>query len=174
MNRLQRLTLLAALTALPLAQSVSAQEAEGQSPAPDATLSEDAAPADLSAEEAAPAFEIRDGYDVDIAEYQWTHRPVVVFADSPADPRYQEQIDELLQDIPALMTRDVVVFVDTDPKARSALRKKLRPRGFMLVLIGKDGGVKLRKPLPWSVRELSRTIDKMPMRQREIEARREG
>jgi len=72
------------------------------------------------------------------------------------------------------MTRDVVVFVDTDPKARSALRKKLRPRGFMLVLIGKDGGVKLRKPLPWSVRELSRSIDKMPTRQREIEARRGG
>jgi len=48
------------------------------------------------------------------------------------------------------------------------LRTKLRPRGFMLVLIGKDGGVKLRKPLPWDVRELSRTIDTMPMRQREM------
>ena len=52
------------------------------------------------------------------------------------------------------------------------LREKLRPRGFMLVLIGKDGGVKLRKPFPYNVRELSRNIDKMPMRQREIRERR--
>ncbi len=174
MNRLQSLALLATLTTLPFTLALAAQEADAPPRAPDAGLSEDAAPEELSVEEAAPAFEIRDGYDVDIEEFQWTHRPVVVFADSPADPRYQEQIDELLQDIPALMTRDVVVFVDTDPKARSALRKKLRPRGFMLVLIGKDGGVKLRKPLPWSVRELSRSIDKMPTRQREIEARRGG
>jgi hypothetical protein len=36
------------------------------------------------------------------------------------------------------------------------------------VLVGKDGGNKLRKPFPWDVREISRSIDKMPMRQREI------
>jgi len=36
------------------------------------------------------------------------------------------------------------------------------------VLIGKDGNVKLRKPFAWGMRELSRVIDKMPMRQQEI------
>jgi len=35
-------------------------------------------------------------------------------------------------------------------------------------LIGKDGMVKLRKPFAWNMRELSRVIDKMPMRQQEI------
>jgi len=38
-------------------------------------------------------------------------------------------------------------------------------------LIGKDGKVKLRKPRPWTVRELSRVIDKMPMRQQELKQR---
>ena len=66
----------------------------------------------------------------------------------------------------------MVVLVDTDPAADSALRQKLRPRGFMLVLVGKDGGVKLRKPSPWTVRELNRTIDKFPSRLREVEERR--
>jgi hypothetical protein len=42
----------------------------------------------------------------------------------------------------------------------------------MFVLIGKDGQIKQRKPRPWNVREISRTIDKMPMRQQEIEERR--
>ncbi|MEO0922698.1 MAG: DUF4174 domain-containing protein, partial [Pseudomonadota bacterium] len=42
----------------------------------------------------------------------------------------------------------------------------------MLALVGKDGTIKLRKPVPWDVRELSRVIDKMPMRQQEVRDRR--
>jgi len=38
--------------------------------------------------------------------------------------------------------------------------------------VGKDGRVALRKPAPWSVRELSRSIDKMPLRQQEMADRR--
>lgn len=68
--------------------------------------------------------------------------------------------------------RDVVVIVDTDPDAKSELRTKLRPRGFMMVIVGKDGGVKLRKPSPWTVREITRQIDKMPLRQEEIRLRK--
>jgi hypothetical protein len=71
-----------------------------------------------------------------------------------------------------LLDRDVVVLVDTDPDAKSDIRRTLRPRGFGIVLIGKDGGIKLRKPAPWTVRELSRIIDKMPMRQQELSERR--
>jgi hypothetical protein len=73
-----------------------------------------------------------------------------------------------------LDVRDVVIITDTDPAARSAVRTQLRPRGFMLAVIDKDGQVKQRKPLPWSVREISRAIDKMPTRQQEIQDRTEG
>jgi len=104
--------------------------------------------------------------------YRWTHRPVLVFADSPADPRYVQQMNALRDEVDALRDRDVVVITDTDPAARSDLRQQLRPRGFALVLVGKDGQIKLRKPSPWQVRELSRVIDKMPMRQQEIRDRR--
>ncbi|MBD3662697.1 DUF4174 domain-containing protein [Sulfitobacter aestuariivivens] len=104
----------------------------------------------------------------DLSEFRWKKRPVLVFADSENDPAFIEQIELLEARIEALQERDVVVLTDTDPDARSPLRLKMRPRGFMLVLVGKDGGVKLRKPFPWDVREISRSIDKMPMRQREI------
>ena len=104
----------------------------------------------------------------DLNEFRWKKRPVLVFADSADDPAFIEQM-ELLRDRPdALAERDVIVLTDTDPAARSPLRLKMRPRGFMLVLVGKDGGIKLRKPFPWDVREITRSIDKMPMRQREI------
>ncbi|AZV80471.1 DUF4174 domain-containing protein [Parasedimentitalea marina] len=132
-------------------------------------------PVTVTAQEAtetgAPAL-IQPGNESDLTEYLWKNRPVVVFADSPDDPRFHEQIERLSQGAEALFDRDVVVLVDTDPAANSVLRQKLRPRGFVLVLVGKDGGVKLRKPSPWTVRELSRTIDKFPSRLREVEERR--
>lgn len=106
--------------------------------------------------------------EVNLNDFLWVARPVVVFADTPADPRFIEQMT-LLEARPGdLAARDVVVIVDTDPDAASDLRTKLRPRGFMMVIVGKDGGVKLRKPSPWTVREITRQIDKMPLRQEEI------
>ena len=124
-----------------------------------------------SAEEVDPFAFV--GVDVsDLKQFVWEKRPIVVFADSPNDPNFGLQMEYLEQQSAALAERDVIVLTDTDPGASGPLREALRPRGFMLVLIGKDGGVKLRKPFPWDVRELSRTIDKMPTRQREIRERR--
>ncbi len=110
----------------------------------------------------------------DLIKFRWKKRPVVVFADSTEDPAFIEQIELLEERVDALRERDVVVVTDTDPAARSALRLKMRPRGFMLVLVGKDGKLKLRKPFPWDVREISRSIDKMPIRQREIREAKEA
>ena len=112
------------------------------------------------------------GGDSDLSEYLWIARPIVVFADTPADPRYQDQLRMLLEGEDMLRDRDVIVLTDTDPKARAAVRTKLRPRGFQMVLVDKDGVVKLRKPSPWSVRDISRTIDRTPMRLQEVEERR--
>lgn len=115
---------------------------------------------------------IRPADQSDLSEFLWKNRPVIVFADTEADPRFTDQIEKLRDGADMLRERDVVVLTDTDPAAKSPLRQKLRPRGFMLVLVGKDGNIKLRKPLPWSVREITRSIDKMPMRQQEIRERR--
>lgn len=113
-----------------------------------------------------------DGTEVALSDFEWLKRPLVVFADSPNDPRFRQQID-LLQDSPDLLeTRDVVVLTDTDPAAQSALRTELRPRGFMLVVMGKDGKIYLRKPSPRNLREITRSIDGMPLRQQEIRDRR--
>ncbi len=106
--------------------------------------------------------------EVDLSAFVWSARPLVIFADNPNDPRFIEQLSLLIEDIDDVIERDIVVIVDTDATDRSDIRNTLRPRGFMLALLGKDGDVKLRKPFPWDMRELSRVIDKMPLRQREI------
>ncbi len=131
-------------------------------------LTQEAAATTEAAMETETTVPFLDASETALEDHLWVARPIVVFADTPADPRFQEQIALLKARIGDLEERDVVVITDTDKAARSDIRLKLRPRGFMMVLIGKDGGVKLRKPSPWSTREISRSIDKMPMRQREI------
>lgn len=130
-----------------------------------------AAPA-VAAED--PGFAPRDAASVTLSDFLWQKRPVVVFADTPADPAFAEQMQLLESRWPELAERDVVVITDTDPAAETPARQTLRPRGFALVLVAKDGTVALRKPFPWDVRELTRAIDRMPMRREEIRARRLG
>ena len=106
--------------------------------------------------------------DTNLKIYEWTHRPIVIFANSDRDPNFISQMEFLSEDIKALQERDIIVLIDTDPNFSSSLRKKLRPHGFAFILIGKDGQVKLRKPSPRNIREIARVIDKMPIRQQEI------
>ncbi|MBC9245590.1 DUF4174 domain-containing protein [Paracoccus sp. 11-3] len=115
-----------------------------------------------------PELRIVDASTVAMADFLWNMRPVVIFADSPDDPSFRQQSRALQARPNDLIERDVVVVVDTDPAAGSEWRRQLHPRGFSLVIIDKDGQVKARKPLPWDVREITRTIDKFPLRRQEI------
>ncbi|MGX0878171.1 hypothetical protein ACSSV4_002868 [Roseovarius sp. MBR-154] len=114
---------------------------------------------------------IFSGDEINLNELKWIKRPLVVFADTPNDPRFIEQMEYIEGRLSALEALDVIVITDTDPAAQTDIRRKLRPRGFGLVGIAKDGSIFLRKPAPWHVREITRSIDKLPARQREL---REG
>ena len=120
--------------------------------------------------EPAPELQVLEAESVDLNDFLWVARPLIVFADSPNDPRFAEQLELIERRVEPLLERDVVVILDSDRSSDSELRRQLRPRGFMLVIMGKDGEVELRKPAPWNVREITRTIDKMPLRQQEIRA----
>ncbi|MEL7258106.1 MAG: DUF4174 domain-containing protein [Pseudomonadota bacterium] len=134
----------------------------------------------LSADESAetskttPSEIIFPGESVDLSEFVWKNRPLVVFADSPEDPRFIQQMAFLNEGLDDLRERDVIILTDPNKDSGSALREQLHPRGFMLALIGKDGRIFLRKPLPWDVREITRAIDKLPTRQQEVRDRRGG
>ena len=116
--------------------------------------------------------QVFDGAEITLEDLNWVARPLVIFADTPNDPRFQQQMDLLLEDVERLAVRDVIIITDTNSDELSDVRTELRPRGYMMALVGKDGRVALRKPAPWSVRELTRSIDKMPLRQQEIADRR--
>ena len=121
------------------------------------------------ADEASAVLTPLDAREVSLEDFLWIARPLVVFADSPADPRFREQMQMLAARPEPLLERDVVVIVDTDPAAQTALRRALRPRGFSLVIVQKDGRVGLRRPSPRDVREIVRGIDNFALRQEEMQ-----
>lgn len=123
------------------------------------------------AETAEPFDMIVPASETALEDWLWLKRPLVVFADSPADPRFTEQMALLTERLEALDDRDVVIITDTDPAASGPIRRKLRPNGFMLVIMAKDGSIVIRKPAPWTVREISRSIDKLPLREQELRDR---
>lgn len=130
-----------------------------------------AAPAaDAAPPDAAPAVELEYLLATEVTPdaLLFRRRAVVVFADTPADPAFTAQMVAFEGHAGPLIDRDVVVISDSDPAANSDWRRWLTPHGFSLVVIDKDGQVKQRKPAPWDVRELTRAIDKFPLRRQEI------
>lgn len=103
----------------------------------------------------------------------WVARPVVVFADNPNDPRFAQQMQMLEQRIDDMAARDVVILTDTDPDAGGPLRRELRPSGFGLVLIDRDGSIVQRRPSPTTAREIINLIDRLPSRRQETGSRRQ-
>ncbi|WCR13006.1 DUF4174 domain-containing protein [Paracoccus seriniphilus] len=160
------------LFAMALAAMGPAREAAVPSVVPDIPLPQPQSPEEVEApavpEAEAVAITEYDASSVLPEQFRWVARPVVVFADAPEDPAFREQLEALRSRPDALVERDVVVITDADPEANSPWRQLLHPRGFSLVVMDKDGQVKLRKPLPWDAREISRAIDKFPLRRQEI------
>lgn len=110
--------------------------------------------------------------EAELDKYLWKNRLLLVFSDNALEPRFVEQVKLLREGPRDLAERDVRIVLDAEPDKLSPLREEFRPRGFMLMLIGKDGQVYLRKPLPWDIREITRSIDKLPLRQQEVRDRR--
>ena len=96
-----------------------------------AALATDGAETALERWQADPST-IFDASEVDLDEFKWIARPVIVFAEAPAVPAFQEQIELFTARMDELVERDVVLITDTSPGERSDIRRKLRPRGFML------------------------------------------
>jgi hypothetical protein len=116
--------------------------------------------------------------------YQWKKRPVVVFAPSESDARLVRQKATINGARTSFLDRDVVVVYviggvashDLGPgpgMSGAALRSRFRASegAFRVLLVGKDGGIKLDSPAPIAANDLFGEIDRMPMRRDEIRKR---
>lgn len=123
---------------------------------------------DAAAQPAEGELLFLDAREADVREYVWNHRLVVIMADTPNNPQFARQMDEIRARAEEFVDRDVVVIFDAHPDEMSPLRLVLRPNGFVTAIIDKDGEVKARRPAVRSGRELMGLIDKFPLRRQEI------
>lgn len=92
-----------------------------------------------------------------------------MLAPEPDDTRSLRQRELLSGEEPGLADRDVEVSYHPDTRTRG--RYGVAEDEFAVVLIGRDGGEKLRASAPVSPAELFGKIDEMPMRRREMRER---
>ena len=120
-----------------------------------------------------------------IAAHKWESRVLVFSATSPTSVGYRRQEQLLARSKKGIKERDLIIYrlyddhwLDHQNEALSndqalAIREAYQiPAGeFQVILIGKDGTVKLRKDDIVPTREIFALIDSMPMRKSEAKRR---
>jgi hypothetical protein len=112
---------------------------------------------------------------------RWEKRVIVMLADGGDDPALAEQEARLRAAAADLAERDVVLVTARGPVVsvdgntdEAPTADELRDAyadstsGFQVVLVGKDGAVKLRSAEPVAAGDLFALIDTMPMRRQEM------
>ncbi len=130
---------------------------------------------------------------VTLTSLKENYRPLLIFSASDDDPRLHQQVELKQDQQPGLTDRRIVLiplyehtpytggiafFPDGQlgtvlkPEA-AAIRRRfhIAPNDFTVILIGKDGGEKLRSHRPIPYETLRSTIDSMPMRQQEMKSK---
>lgn len=125
-----------------------------------------------------------------LASLRNKNRVLLIFASSDRLPDFRHQVALLANHSADLEQRDLVVISVTSPTSRTdtdtsqppiasatdllALRHRFHVAAdqFTVILIGKDGGEKLRKNDPITLDKLNAVIDAMPMRRDEMSQRK--
>jgi hypothetical protein len=123
---------------------------------------------------------------LDLDSLHGRDRVLVLFSPSKSDASFQSQKQGLDSSAEGVFERNLMVLEIIEKgqsragnqllseKSVQDIRKRLgvETGSFQVLLIGKDGGVKLRSSEPVSMKDLFDLIDSMPMRRQEMESRK--
>ena len=119
---------------------------------------------------------------MDLTQFQWKNRLLFLFAPDRSHPFYDHLYSQIVEQKSEVEDRDLVVFsvllrgssqmnttaIDRQEADSFRDRFKIPPNEFSLILIGKDGGIKLRRNDQVDLAEVFELIDSMPMRRNEM------
>ena len=119
----------------------------------------------------------------ELGDYRWERRPLLVFAPTVGDPRVIETLSRIEASRRDFVGRDMVLglvmaeddstldgqVIDADEPQRLRDQYAIAENGFVVVLIGKDGGEKWRVDEVPDLQAIYAVIDGMPMRSREMD-----
>jgi hypothetical protein len=120
----------------------------------------------------------------ELSDYRWESRPLLLFAPTDSDPRLVETMRRIEASRCDFVDRDIVLgrivtegtstldghVVDPTQAQRLVSEFGIGADSFSVVLIGKDGGEKLRVAGIPDLQAIYAVIDGMPMRARETSA----
>lgn len=118
----------------------------------------------------------------DFDQFKWKNRLLFLFASERNDPVFRGLQKEISARENEVDDRDLVIFeilefgpsrmntAQIDPQTSASLRKQfdIPPKTFTLILLGKDGGIKLKRNDRVKLDEIFTLIDSMPMRKEEM------
>ena len=127
-------------------------------------------------------MQVQSQQPLNLKDYRWKNRLILLFAETMKSSEYKEQLQLLKDQLDGLEERDLMVFSffankSGDANGNSLLRQdvekirkeyNVKSSDQLLILIGKDGGEKLRAPLPTEINKVYGLIDRMPMRRQEM------
>jgi hypothetical protein len=124
-------------------------------------------------------------YGQEFSELTWKNRIIVMVADDASDKIFQDQTSEFSACLGDLSERKLLIY-QVLPDSFRVVQPYLTPwkksdswyRKFgnyqgdhEILLVGLDGGIKLRKNEAISCSEISNLIDQMPMRRSEMKSK---
>ena len=124
----------------------------------------------------------RDSEPFSLSDYQWENRLLVVSSPTADEPKFSQQLQQVIASISEFAERDLVLIrLATDGTSHAGERKLASTQveairaelgiaagAFAVLLVGKDGGVKLAKNSVVPMHDIYALIDTMPMRQQEM------
>ncbi len=117
----------------------------------------------------------------ELDNYKWQNRLLLIFTPTEQSDQFEEQFSLFSEKQEGIVDRDLLI-IHVSPEGGKVNNTKITSRkagklydrfdlpkdSFNLLLIGKDGGVKLRKREITPTQPIFDLIDSMPMRQREM------
>jgi len=120
-------------------------------------------------------------YSQDLDKHKWNNRLLLISTLDHKNTTYQKQLLELKKENKALKERKLLVYHLRPNQFKKGLYTKnwknmpkdfenylSKNKAFEIILIGLDGGIKLRQSHFLSHESLFATIDVMPMRRQEL------
>ncbi|WBL22560.1 DUF4174 domain-containing protein [Zunongwangia sp. HRR-M8] len=118
----------------------------------------------------------------DKTEHQWKNRLILILTDSKEDNDFRQQLGEFKNREAALEDRKIIVYQVTPKHYATGIsdkpdwkegenfyeKFKKSDKSFEIILIGLDGGTKMRKEEFTPAEEIFEKIDNMPMRKAEM------
>ena len=125
----------------------------------------------------------KEALSMDLTQFQWKNRLLFLFAEDANDPFFKNLQSQIMAQKAEVDDRDLIVFelpatgparmgpTPLDRQQADSIRTHfdIPSNTFSLILVGKDGGIKLKREDRVDLSDVFGLIDSMPMRQGEMQ-----